>query len=59
MSDEPKQGEAYRGPERRKGGDRRQGNLRREDFRFEPGKEDRRSGKDRRSRSGWDGALLR
>ncbi|MDQ3269917.1 MAG: hypothetical protein M3Q11_06995 [Pseudomonadota bacterium] len=49
----------YRGPERRKGGDRRKGDVRREEIRFEPGKEDRRSGKDRRKRTGWDGALLR
>lgn len=53
------QGDAYRGPERRKGGDRRQGETRREEIRFEPGKEDRRSGKDRRRQTGWDGALLR
>jgi hypothetical protein len=59
MSDESKQDEPYRGPERRKGGDRRQGVTRREEVRFEPGKEDRRSGKDRRKRSGWDGTLLR
>lgn len=59
MSDEPQQAEPYRGPERRKGGDRRKDNSRREEFRFEPGKEDRRSGKDRRKRSGWDGTLLR
>ena len=60
MSDVFKQGEAAsRGPERRKGGDRRKGGTRREEFRFEPGKEDRRSGRDRRSHGGWDGALLR
>lgn len=56
--DQP-QGIAYRGPERRKGGDRRKGEARREEIRFEPGKEDRRSGKDRRRQTGWDGALLR
>jgi hypothetical protein len=44
----------YKGPERRSGSDRRQHNDRREEIRFEPGKEDRRSGKDRRKRSGWD-----
>lgn len=44
----------YRGPERRKGGDRRLGNDRREMVRFEPEKQDRRSGKDRRRQSGWD-----
>ncbi len=53
------QGGAYRGPERRKGGDRRKGETRREEIRFEPGKDDRRSGKDRRKQTGWDGALLR
>ncbi|WP_460734494.1 hypothetical protein [Lysobacter tyrosinilyticus] len=47
--------EPYKGPERRKGGDRRQGNDRREMIRFELTKEDRRSGKDRRKRNGWDG----
>jgi hypothetical protein len=44
----------YKGPERRKGGDRRKVNDRREMIRFEPEKEDRRSGKDRRKRTGWD-----
>ncbi len=44
----------YKGPERRKGGDRRQGHDRREMIRFELDKDDRRSGKDRRKRSGWD-----
>lgn len=44
----------YKGPERRKGGDRRQVNDRREMIRFEPEKDDRRSGKDRRKRTGWD-----
>jgi hypothetical protein len=46
--------EPYRGPERRKGGDRRQGHDRREMIRFEPTKDDRRCGKDRRKRTGWD-----
>ena len=32
---------------------------RREEIRFEPTKEDRRTGKDRRKRTGWDGTLLR
>ena len=55
MTDESRPGEAaadqpYSGPERRKGGDRRQVNSRREEFRFEPGKEDRRRGTDRRKR---------
>jgi len=64
MTYESRPGEAsadqpYSGPERRKGGDRRQVSSRREEFRFEPGKEDRRSGNDRRKQSGWDGKLLR
>lgn len=46
--------EPYRGPERRSGNDRRKSHDRREEIRFEPAKEDRRSGKDRRRRSGWD-----
>jgi hypothetical protein len=44
----------YRGPERRKNVERRQGEDRREMIRFEPDKEDRRSGKDRRKAPGWD-----
>lgn len=46
--------EPYKGPERRKVADRRQGHDRREMIRFEPDKDDRRAGKDRRKRSGWD-----
>jgi hypothetical protein len=46
--------EPYRGPERRKVADRRQGHDRRDMIRFEPDKDDRRSGKDRRKRTGWD-----
>jgi hypothetical protein len=63
--DEPAHGagkpepEPYRGPERRKGSDRRKTNDRREEIRFEPAKEDRRSGKDRRRRSGWDDTPVR
>jgi hypothetical protein len=44
----------YKGPERRKGKDRRQGQERREEIRFEPAKDDRHSGKDRRKQTGWD-----
>ena len=44
----------YKGPERRKGQDRRQGSERREEIRFEPAKDDRRGGKDRRKQTGWD-----
>ena len=45
----------YRGPERRSGKERRQNANRREEIRFEPGKDAyRRSGKDRRKHGGWD-----
>jgi hypothetical protein len=54
MFDDPKKPEAYRGPERRKTPDRRQGHDRRDEICFDLTKEDRRSGKDRRKRSGWD-----
>ena len=47
-----------RSEDRRKGGERRVGHDRREEFRYEPGKEDRRSGRDRRKNS-WTGTLLR
>lgn len=43
--------------ERRKRGERRVGRDRREEFRYEPDKDDRRSGVDRRARvrgSGWN-----
>jgi len=43
----------YMGPERRKNVERRQNQDRREMIRFEPDKEDRRSGKDRRKQDGW------
>jgi hypothetical protein len=43
----------YRGPERRKNVERRTGSDRREMIRFEPDKEDRRSGKDRRKATQW------
>jgi hypothetical protein len=46
----------YRGPERRRG-DRRKSTDRRDEIRFEPQKDDRRSGKDRRKQGGWDRAL--
>ncbi len=49
----------YPGPSRRKGVDRRQTSTRREEIRFEPSKEDRRSGKDRRKHDGWDDTLTR
>ncbi|GAB3728333.1 hypothetical protein GCM10028862_05730 [Luteimonas pelagia] len=58
-ADAPATAETYTGPERRSGRERRQNSERREEFRFEPGKGDRRSGKDRRKRSGWDDTSIR
>lgn len=49
----------YLGPERRINVERRQGHDRREMIRFEPDKEDRRSGKDRRKQGGWGKAASR
>jgi hypothetical protein len=49
----------HRGPERRKGTDRRKQSDRREEIRFEPAKDDRRSGKDRRRHGGWDDTPVR
>jgi hypothetical protein len=49
----------YQGPERRNGKERRQGIDRREEFRFEPGKEDRRKGKDRRRHGRLDDTFVR
>jgi len=46
--------ERYRGPDRRVGTERRQTTDRRDEIRFELTKEDRRKGKDRRKRGGWD-----
>ena len=54
MFDDPKKPEPYRGPERRKARIAGKVHDRRDEIRFEPTKEDRRSGKDRRKRSGWD-----
>ena len=59
MIDLPKGDPPYRGPERRKVADRRIRHDRREEIRFELDKDDRRSGKDRRKRTGWDGQLMR
>ena len=52
-------GMLYRGPERRINVERRQGHDRREMIRFEPDKEDRRSGKDRRKQAAWGKAAPR
>ena len=49
----------YRGPEKRKGNDRRKTTDRREEIRFEPQKDDRRTGKDRRKHGGWDDTPIR
>ena len=56
--DQPRPRQPYRGPERRLGGERRKCADRRDMIRFEPGKDDRRSGKDRR-RNQWDDAHAR
>jgi hypothetical protein len=50
----PGAGMPYNGPERRRGDDRRKSDSeRRVDIRFEPAKDPRRSGQDRR-KNGWD-----
>jgi len=59
MISDDKTPQLYRGPERRKGQDRRKTSDRREEIRFEPQKEDRRSGKDRRKHGGWDDSSIR
>jgi len=59
MTHDDKPQQPYRGPDRRKGMDRRKTSSRREEIRFEPQKDDRRSGKDRRGHGGWDGTLTR
>lgn len=46
----------WRGPERRSGNERRQHHDRREEIRFEPDKDDRRSGDDRRHSGQWAGS---
>jgi hypothetical protein len=48
----------WRGKERRSGRERRIGSDRREEIRFEPGKDDRRGGRDRRHHHGWDDARV-
>ena len=59
MISDDKTPQPYRGPEHRKGQDRRKTSDRREEIRFEPQKEDRRSGKDRRKHGGWDDTSVR
>lgn len=59
MADDTRDKSVYRGPERRSGVERRQGEERREEIRWEPQKEDRRSGKDRRRHGGWDDTPVR
>lgn len=44
----------YIGHERRSGKERRHHDERREEFRFEPGKDERRMGSDRRNHGAWD-----
>jgi hypothetical protein len=57
MMEERKTPPGNRGLERRRGTERRQSSDRREEIRFEPGREDRRSGKDRRKHGGWDSLI--
>jgi hypothetical protein len=45
--------------ERRRGNERRRTADRREEIRFEPQKDDRRAGKDRRKHGGWDDKPIR
>jgi len=50
---------ANRGTERRRGNERRKTTDRREEIRFEPDKDDRRGGKDRRKHGAWDDTPVR
>jgi hypothetical protein len=54
MIDNPGQNIRYFGIERRKSKERRTLVHRREEFRFEPGKDDRRNSPDRRKQGAWD-----
>ena len=54
MADSTNSG-GYRGPDQRKAPERRITGDRREEIRFEPKKDDRRKGKDRRKPGAWDG----
>jgi hypothetical protein len=58
MADSTKSG-GYRGPDQRKAPERRTTSDRREEIRFEPQKDDRRKGKDRRKQGGWDDTKIR
>ena len=49
----------YKGPDQRRMPDRRKTSDRREEIRFEPQKDDRRKGKDRRKHGGWDDTPIR
>ena len=59
MDQDQKNAPANRGTERRRGNERRKTSDRREEIRFEPEKDDRRSGKDRRKHGGWDDTPVR
>ena len=59
MTQDDKTSQPYKGPDRRRANDRRKTADRREEIRFEPQKEDRRSGKDRRKHGGWDDSSIR
>jgi hypothetical protein len=49
----------HQGPDRRTTPDRRKTSDRRDEIRFEPQKDDRRNGKDRRRHGGWDDTPIR
>lgn len=58
MNEQPKQ--SHPRLERRSAGDRRKACNRREEIRFQPGRDsDRREGNDRRRLGGWDHTLTR
>ena len=59
VDQDQKNAPANRGTERRRGNERRKTSDRREEIRFEPEKDDRRSGKDRRKHGGWDDTPVR
>lgn len=59
MPRDPKPSTPHTGPERRSQKERREGAERREEYRFELSRDNRRSGTDRRRGQAWDGTLLR
>ena len=59
MTGHERSNQPWRGSDRRRGPDRRQAEVRREEIRFEPGKADRRNGKDRRMNGRWGDIAIR